>query len=129
MSYETIWEPPHGAYKKLSGIVSKTDVRNAFKALHSDSRYKDLLYILHDSSEMTGYEFNKEDLLLLFANHLGASVQNPRVRDIVVNSDREYHELICSTLPARRLPNSVECFFTLAEARARIDEILLASAS
>lgn len=123
MPYEITWEQ-HGAIKKLSGFMSNDDVRSAFKALHKDARYNSLLYVLHDSSEVTGHEYKKEDVLLLLANHLGASVQNPRLRDIVVSRDQAFVEEIRSSMPVRLLPNPVEFFNTLAEARARINEIV-----
>lgn len=126
MPYEITWEP-HGAYRKLSGFVSNDDVRKSFTELHEDDRYNTLLYILHNSSEVSGYEYAKTDVTLLFANHLGASIRNPDLHDLVVNTDEAHIEAIRSSMPIKLLPTPVEFFPTLADARARIAEIVAQS--
>lgn len=123
MPYRITWEP-HGACRRFWGFVSFNDIRLSFKELHDDQRYDSLLYILHDHSEMTGRDWNVQNLAQLGATHLGAAFSNNRLQDIVVTTDDEFAAILSTHSVATLLPKPIEFFPTLAQGRARVEEIL-----
>ncbi len=123
MPYEIAWEQ-HGACRRCWGFVSQDDISKSFRELHEYPNYDQLWYILNDHTEMTGRDWGRGDLLMLWANHLGASVGNPELIDIVVTADRELAEDFRGNVAIRRLPNPMEFFETLAVATSRVAEIV-----
>ena len=123
MPYSITWDE-HGAYRRFCGIITKDDVRQSFKELHEHPEYERLRCILHDETQVTGRAFGKDDILLLGANHLGASVSNPTLIDIVVTTDDEFIAMLKNDFVTNKMPTPIEFFSILAEGEQRYKEIV-----
>lgn len=123
MPYEITWNK-RGACRRFWGVVSQDDVRQSFKELHAHPDYDNLLCVLHDETEVTGHAFGKSDILLLGANHLGASVSNPSLIDLVVTTNAEFVSMLKDSAAVSRMPTPIEFYTSLAEAQGRYKEII-----
>jgi hypothetical protein len=123
MPYSIVWQK-NGAYRRFWRFVSKDDIRESFKELHQSPEYNQLLCILHDHSEMTGRDWGDIDITLLGANHLGASVGNHKLVDIVVTTDDDFVGIMQGKVVTKLLPNPIQFYTTLAEGRKRYEEIV-----
>lgn len=128
MPYEIQWYS-NGAIRRFWGVVAADDIRRSFNELHSHPNYNDFLSVLHDHSEMIGRDWGKDDVILLGANHLAASVRNDKLIDVVVTTDNEFVEFLKSSPVAKLLPNPIEFFETLDQGRKRYDAIVAAGTS
>ncbi len=123
MPYEIKWDS-HGALRRFWGFVTSDDIRRSFKELHGHPSYNMMRCILHDHSKMTGRDWGKDDVLLLNANHLSASVRNPRLIDVVVTTDKDFVAFMKESSVTKLLPNPIQFVETLAEGRKRYDGII-----
>ncbi len=123
MPYEIKWDS-HGAIRRFWGFVTSEDIRRSFNELHSHPSYNVLLCILHDHSEMTGRDWGKDDVTLLGANHLSASVGNPKLIDMVVTTDKDFIAFLEASAVAKLLPQPIQFVATLSEGRKRYDEVI-----
>lgn len=124
MPYKITWEPG-GAHRKFWGLVTSEDIRRSFAELHEFPNYHQLRCILHDHSEMTARDWGEEDLVMLGANHLGASYSNDQLVDIVVTTDQEFIAFMRRSAVIKLLANSVQFFEALDDGRQRYDQLRL----
>lgn len=124
MTYSLTWEPPNGACRRFTGLVSSHELIYALEELTAARQFDDLRYSISIFTDVTGLETDRSTLEDMAALDYGAYEWNPRFVSVIVAEDalvvqllRSFGELNVSRIPRR-------FFNDEGDARAWIDLIL-----
>jgi hypothetical protein len=91
LTHSIAWEH-HGVCITYQGPVGFAEFMGAVLAIHADSNYATLKYVIHDMLAVTELDFSGLDMTAMVAHELGARYTNPGVRPVVVSGDPAMEE-------------------------------------
>lgn len=126
MTYSISWEP-RGVYLAYQGKVSFADFLGAVLAIHADSNYASIKYVIHDMLQATELDFAGLDMTAMVAHELGARFTNPGVRPAVVSGNPDMQAVTRAFSELTGL--AVGFFDTVTAARAWANAVPAAAAA
>jgi hypothetical protein len=115
----------YGIYCKCHGTLTKDEISKLFESIHLHENYKRLLYIIYDLTEVLDTKIDPTDITLLGANHVGASLANTKLVDILVRKETVLTKVLFNSVIPKLLPNGILQLETLALAREKADDLVM----
>jgi len=124
MPYSLTWEPPNGACRRFTGLVTSDELIDSVVELTTALQFDDLRYSISIFTEVTGLEADRSTLEDMVALDYGAYEWNPRFVSAIVADARLIVQLLRSFegLNVSRIPRHL--FNTEEDARVWIDSTL-----
>ncbi len=122
MGYKNVWEPK-GVYRRYSGRVSGTTIRNAVEEIEADYRFDLIRYVINDYLAVTETDVKDIELKLIAAIDSAASTYNQRIKIAQVTTCPDVTEIV--TYYANQLRDNTyktQIFSTLEDARIWVEE-------
>jgi len=129
MPYSLTWEPPNGACRRFTGLVTSDELVDSVVELTTALQFDELRYTISIFTDVTGLETDRSTLEDMVALDYGAYEWNPRFVSAIVAEAALVVQLLRTFegLNVSRTPRQL--FYTEEYARAWIDSVLAGNQS